>query len=80
MGIKSTRHLTRAEAETKFRDLWTELYVGDIERAIQKRLARLIDEELENELEEMNDEAVNLRQGDTLGGFDNYVIQEKVDG
>lgn len=60
MGVKSTRTLTRAQAE--------EMYV-DLKIRIRKYSFELSDVELEDELERMND-AVNGGEG-----FENYIIE-----
>ncbi len=69
MSVKSTKDLTREQAEDKF----VELYLArkDLEAKARREAAELTDKELEDTLEEWNDE----RAGGE--GFENYLIVEK---
>lgn len=66
MGVKSTRHLTRKEAEDKYVVL--RLETMDVERMLRSTAAGMNTEDLEDVLESLNDE-VNGGEG-----FENYLI------
>lgn len=66
MSVKSTRSLTRNEAEEKYIDLWVEKN----KRMIRTQAVILSNVELEDILEEWNDE---LHDGE---GFENYLITD----
>lgn len=52
MGIKSTKHLTRAEAES----LFVELMQSQMTRALKAQGVALTNTQLENALERLNDQ------------------------
>jgi hypothetical protein len=64
MGVKSTVHLTRAEAVKRAADLEEK----QRRRAIEARFYAMTDADLEKVLETMNDEALGGE------GFENYTI------
>lgn len=68
-GVKSTKILTRKEAQEKY----VELRFAEVERIKRELLAEAMvmsNKELERDLEEMNDE----KHGPE-GGFENYIIR-----
>jgi hypothetical protein len=69
IGDKSTTRLTREDAARRYADLKAEL---KRERWIAKAMA-MTDSELENALEDLNDEAFEIRYG-VREGFDNFSI------
>ena len=65
MGVKSTRTLTRREAESRYVYLRSE----EMERELRAEAVRLDNHELARELEHLNDKS---RGGE---GFENYTIR-----
>jgi hypothetical protein len=68
MGVKSTRTLTRQEAEDKYIALKAVIKAASKERKWRSQAAEMSNEELEDVLEIMNDDA---NGGE---GFENYRI------
>ena len=64
MGIKSTTELARSEAITRVVDFSLE----KMRRSLEERYAAFSDQDLENLLEELSDEAAGGQ------GFDNFQI------
>ena len=70
MGIKSTIHLTRSEAENKFLELSFEVYKTEITSI----LSSMTNSQLEDLLEIMNDDRCKSYGWES--GFDNYIVED----
>lgn len=69
MSVKSTRTLSRQDAEERYVELRIEPVVQQIRAAIRVEAASKSDQDLEDDLERLNDAA---HAGE---GFENYLIQ-----
>jgi hypothetical protein len=67
MGVKSTKDLTRQQAEAMF----VELKLPEAKRQLRSEVALLDDKQLEDVLEKLNDKA---NDGE---GFENYIIKSE---
>lgn len=70
MGIKTTQRLTRAEAISRYADFKAEIK----RRKWEAQATAMTNAELESALDQMSDEAFNVRHNTHGGGFDNFAI------